>query len=59
MQISNAVISEIARRSLRNAGGSPYRAYEIAKREVSALLISESPAAHDSAARRLADALRI
>lgn len=58
-KISNAVISEIARRSLRNAGGSPYVAYERAKKELGALLVGASPTAHDSASRRLADALRI
>lgn len=59
MKIKDAQIEQIAKEALHRAHGSPWRGYEYAKREVSALLTDESPQALDSAARRLADALHV
>lgn len=59
MKTDEVPYGEIAIEALCRAGGNPWRAYELAKREVTAMLTDEPQQALDNAARRIAEALRI
>jgi hypothetical protein len=59
MKTDEIPYGEIASRAIRHAGGSQWKAYEIAKREVRSLLNDAPQQAIDSAERRIADALHI